>query len=379
MASKIDTKSKRDGLAIRREPYWAKVQAGGYIGFRRIANGGTWIARYRDEEGKQKYKALTLQEHIAPNVYDAAVNEARRWFAGLEVGVKPQSGSLTDAGVAYLTAIKTRKGPKAEADAKARIARCIKPQLGKKKVDRLKTVELEQWLFGLVPEGLKGDDLRKARASANRNLTTLKAILNKAHRDGVVASSVAWDRVKPFDKVDGARKAFLTKEQVRSLVNKSEGNFKHLVKSAALIGARYGELCALRARDFDKPARVLHIREGKTGERIVPLTGEMVAHFSELAKSKLPDAYLLTRDDGKPWAHSDQDALMRKAARAAKLPAGTVFYTLRHSFIASTISAGMDIYSVAEVTGTSVRMIEMHYGKLLKDRVREAMTIAAIF
>ena len=82
MASKIDTKSKRDGLAIRREPYWAKVQAGGYIGFRRIADGGTWIARYRDEEGKQKYKALTLQEHIAPNVYDAAVNEARRWFAG---------------------------------------------------------------------------------------------------------------------------------------------------------------------------------------------------------------------------------------------------------------------------------------------------------
>jgi len=122
---------------------------------------------------------------------------------------------------------------------------------------------------------------------------------------------------------------------------------------------------------------VLHIRESKTGERIVPLTAEMVSHFNELAKSKLPDAYLLTRDDGKPWAHSDHDEFMRDAAKAAKLPAGTVFYTLRHSFIASAISAGMDIYSVAEITGTSVRMIEKHYGKLLKDRVREAMTAAA--
>ena len=41
------------------------------------------------------------------------------------------------------------------------------------------------------------------------------------------------------------------------------------------------------------------------------------------------------------------------------------------------ISAKMDIYSVAEITGTSIRMIEKHYGKLLKDRVRDAMTIAA--
>ena len=44
----------------------------------------------------------------------------------------------------------------------------------------------------------------------------------------------------------------------------------------------------------------------------------------------------------------------------------------------SAISAGMDIYSVAEITGTSIRMIEKHYGKLLKDRVRDAMTAAAV-
>ena len=120
------------------------------------------------------------------------------------------------------------------------------------------------------------------------------------------------------------------------------------------------------------------IREGKTGERIVPMTPDMAKHFSKLARGKLPEAYLLTRDDGKPWGHSDQDKLMRAAVKKAKLPREVVFYTLRHSFIAQAISVGLDIYSVAEITGTSIAMIERHYGKLLKGRVREAMTRASI-
>lgn len=64
--------------------------------------------------------------------------------------------------------------------------------------------------------------------------------------------------------------------------------------------------------------------------------------------------------------HSDQDEPMRDAARAAKLPKATAFYTLRHTFIASAITGGMDIHTVAKITGTSVRMIEEHYGKLLQ-------------
>lgn len=64
---------------------------------------------------------------------------------------------------------------------------------------------------------------------------------------------------------------------------------------------------------------------------------------------------------------------MRDAAKAARLPKGTVFYTLRHTFIASAITGGVDIHTAAKITGTSVRMIEQHYGKLLHDDARERL------
>ena len=57
--AKIDTRSARDNLTERREPYWTPISAGCAIGYRRGAKGGTWVARFRNEEdGKQHYEAL---------------------------------------------------------------------------------------------------------------------------------------------------------------------------------------------------------------------------------------------------------------------------------------------------------------------------------
>ncbi|MDW8469829.1 MAG: hypothetical protein RML56_13525 [Burkholderiales bacterium] len=64
---------------------------------------------------------------------------------------------------------------------------------------------------------------------------------------------------------------------------------------------------------------------------------------------------------------------MRKAVQAARLPRQTVFYSLRHTFIANAIVGGLDIHTVAKIAGTSVRMIEEHYGKLLQEDARERL------
>ena len=77
MTNKIDTKAKRDRLIKRREPYWDKLILGGYIGYRVGANGGSWIARFRSEDGKQNYKSLELPAHLPVNEFDTAASEAR--------------------------------------------------------------------------------------------------------------------------------------------------------------------------------------------------------------------------------------------------------------------------------------------------------------
>jgi hypothetical protein len=55
--AKLDTRSVRAKLTPRREPYWTVISAGCAVGYRRGANGGTWVARMRDGT-KQHYDAL---------------------------------------------------------------------------------------------------------------------------------------------------------------------------------------------------------------------------------------------------------------------------------------------------------------------------------
>jgi integrase len=95
------------------------------------------------------------------------------------------------------------------------------------------------------------------------------------------------------------------------------------------------------------------------------LSPKAKALFDRLAKGKLPGAFLLTKDGGSAWQHSDWDELIREAAAKAKLPAGVCLYTLRHSFITAACLSGMPTLEVARIVGTSLQMIEKHYGHVV--------------
>lgn len=58
---------------------------------------------------------------------------------------------------------------------------------------------------------------------------------------------------------------------------------------------------------------------------------------------------------------------IKRLRESLGLPAGTVAYSYRHTFITSALVRGVPIATVAELTGTSVTMIERHYGHLSKN------------
>jgi integrase len=144
------------------------------------------------------------------------------------------------------------------------------------------------------------------------------------------------------------------------------------MEAAALTGARAGELTGALRRQFDERIGTMQF-DGKTGRRDVPLAPAALALFKRLSKSKLPAARLLVRDDGKPWQHSDWDELVREAAERAKLPKGVCLYTLRHSFITETLTSGVPTLDVARLVGTSLAMIEKHYGHLVAAGARDRL------
>jgi hypothetical protein len=271
--AKIDTRSARLKLAERREPYWTVLSAGCALGYRRGAKGGTWIAKFRDGDGKRHLEALGAADDARDadglSVYSfaQAQERARAWFqhkareaAGDFVPLdRPYtvSDALADYRADYL-----RRGGKAIDRLDSSAGAWIVAELGTVPLDRLTKTRIVAWhqktaetpprvrtKTGAAPKHREADAspeaVRQRRSTANRVLTILKATLNHAHREGRCASDDAWRTVRGFREADAARLRYLSDDESRRLTNACPPDFRALVTAALLTGCRYGELAAM--------------------------------------------------------------------------------------------------------------------------------------
>jgi integrase len=371
MAFLLHKSSVRNALEPRREPYWgAPIARGQYVGLRKIDGAtATWIARYRDDDGHQHYKSLGFA--TSDFDFDKAANDAKAFFKLKADGIKTDEvTTVAEACKAYVAGLRADKRESTAHDAEKRFERTVyDTTFGHHSLAKLRATHVSNWRNSL--------DLGKA--SANRTLTALKAALNLAVRERNVAGSQAqeWKDVKPYKDAGKRRDLYLDLKQRRALLAKAEGALHDLIEAATLTGARAGELVNATRSQFDARTKSMTFT-GKTGSRTVPLAPAAVKLFERLAKSKTPAARLLVRSDGMPWAHSDWDELVREAATAAELPEGTCLYTLRHSFITTALTGGLATLDVARLVGTSVMMIEKHYGHLVASAARERLAKVAM-
>ncbi len=356
----------RDALRPRREPYWgAQIERGRYLGLRKIdAQRASWIARLRDDAGMQHYRSLGVLSPIFD--FDEAVKAARAYFAEHDAGVVVDGrATVEQACREYVEDRRRVKGDATARDAEARFERTVYgTQFGRLPLVKLSTPRIRRWRDGL-PIGA---------ASRNRTLTALKAALNHAVKSRQVpaAKAIEWRDVEPHKNASRRRTLYLDRDQRRALIEACSGALRDLVEAAALTGARPGELVAATRDQFDARTGSMTFT-GKTGTRTVPLSPAALALFSRVAKAKMPRARLFVRDDGNPWGHSDWDELVRDAVVRAKLPRGTVMYTLRHSFVTQALVDGLATLDVARLVGTSITMIEKHYGHLVAESARERL------
>lgn len=76
----LRTPDQRAALPVRREPYWSTLQQGCALGYRRGRKGGTWVARWRDLEGRKRYSSIGEADHHGhPGLsYESAYEHALR-------------------------------------------------------------------------------------------------------------------------------------------------------------------------------------------------------------------------------------------------------------------------------------------------------------
>ncbi|MBV9842774.1 MAG: hypothetical protein JOY99_14775, partial [Sphingomonadaceae bacterium] len=272
---RLQDRTARGRLEVSSDIYWRSVAEGCHIGYYKGSRAGKWVVRYRRPGGGKGYVKLRIGE--ADDIRDAdgvtvldwrqALAKAHEWFEQQARG-DVAAGPLTvgDALDEYLKGFRGRDG-KVPADVQSRVDKIIRPELGALEVATLTTRQIAAWhqKRAALPAKLRtgrfaetdnvraaesAEDVRKRRATANRDLTVLKAALNRAadHRDDLPVA--AWQKVKPFAKVDIAKRRYLTDDEARRLVNSVDRDFRSIVRAALLTGGRYGELRGAKVKDY---------------------------------------------------------------------------------------------------------------------------------
>ena len=370
MADRIDTVAARKALAPRPAPYFQRLEVGGFIGFRKLLDGtGSWVVRWRNDNSKQINETLGTFD-----TYDLACKAARDWIEHAKGGVTEQI-SVEEACKRYVSDRNKEKGKATAQDADGRFKRLVYgKQLGKLKLSALKTAHITDWRNSIADTEDDDDDPdaeRRAKDTANRYLATLKAALNLAYRMGLVASTAQWDRVSAFKSVGRRRDRFLTLVERKMLLTAAPPDLQKLIKSLLQTGARVGEMASAKVRDLDETG--LLAVDGKVGRRIVPLSPETCRYLLECAGKRHADEPLLARENGEAWTRYYWRDLFQITRKAAGFDDDVVMYSLRHCAITEMIVSGIDALSVARITGTSIAMIQNHYGHLMKDKVTDQL------
>lgn len=382
--------TERDRLKSRKgdEPHWQRLRFGCYLGYRPSKRGGrgTWFARAFDADtGKYHRKALgdygALSGH---DVFKQAKRDAENWADTVESGGVQlvKLDTVADACRAY---IENKPGPIAEGVFRRHL---YSDPVAKVKLDKLRRHHLREWRKRLeeAPALLsrnKGGVTRtkeRSKSTINRDMVPLRAALGQVLASGAPNTDAAWqEALRPYRGAHKRRDLYLDRAERKRLLDAADLEVMPLVRALCLLPLRPGAVANLRAGDFDKRTRTLTIGKDKHGRPRQITVPETVAEFlGQQRKGKLPTAPLFSRGDGRPWNKDAWKHPIKDAVSAAKLPSGVAAYTLRHSVITDLIRAGLPALTVAQLSGTSVVMIERHYGHLVRDDAEQALAQLAL-
>ena len=389
----LETRAARVRLKVRDHAHWVPIGKGLALGYRKGKKAGAWVVRIATDghhgTGARKYTLHTLD--VKPDDYEDAdgryvldyfqaqerarqfaIGERKKEFTG---DINPEQYTVAAAMDDYLQDYEVRSGRDTE-NLTYKIEKHIRPKLGKVEVSRLTIQQVRRWRNNLVK--LDTDDpeaLRKRRVTANNILTTLKAALNFAKREGRALDDSAWRGVQSIREVDAPKVRFLDLHEVKRLINACDPDFRQLVRAALLTGCRYGELVRMTPADFDSVSGTVHIPHTKSGKgRHVPLTKEGQLFFRDAVVGLLGSDLIFGKADGEPWRKNHQQRRMREACERARIAPRISFHILRHCYGAALARASVSLQVIATVLGHSdTRMTERHYAHLCPSHVADVI------
>jgi integrase len=380
---KLDSRTARLKLSVRKKPYTNRIAPGVRIAYRRNEGpSGSWNVL---GGGGQWLKKIGIADDVEPadgvNVLDywQAIERARD-LARTREGDSSKLISVAAALDAYAADLRTRGSNPYNA---GRVLVHLPKALLSKTVALLTARELRRFRDGLLAKGL-------APASVGRTTRMLKAALNQAaDQDRRIVNRDAWQvGLKGLPDAEEVNNVILPDATVRSITvaAQEEGpEFALLVELAAITGARVSQLRRLQVGDVQanrSDARLMLPSSAKGRRKVisrrpVPIPAALALRLRQLGSGRSAQASLLLRPDGEPWGRSDHLRPFARTIERLGLDPEVTLYSLRHSSITRALLAGVPTRVVAANHDTSVVQLERTYSKHIADHT-DALTRQAL-
>jgi integrase len=384
-APKLETRTMRLKLVVRRKPYFTVVAPGIGLGYRRNVGAGTWSVRASDGHGANWLKSFAVaDDHEAANgesVLDfwQAQDKARTIARAGEGSSAERPATVGEALDAYEVDLRARGGAMGNV---TRVRFNVPSTLAARPVGLLTAKELRAWRDRLVKASM-------APASADRTARALAAALSLAAKDDPRITNVAaWKTgLARLPDAEQSRNVILPDDTIRAVVTAAHGidqAFGLFVELAAVTGARASQLLRVEVCDLqDGTAPRLMVptsrkgRRRKTERRPLPIPPALARALRQAAAGRPGNAPLLLRADGSRWPALDL-ILFRRAAKQAGLDPDATPYCMRHSSIVRQLVAGVPLRLVAASHDTSTAMIERNYSRHIIGDPSDALTRRAM-
>lgn len=324
---------------------------------------------WRRKAGQAYYTTINGKPHRLAVDYQ----EAMTLFRKLKAKKKPTgktSTTLEEVCNAFLDLAQKTKAPKTYENQKAYLQSFCDAVGKTRRVADIKGTELDDW-------SLSQGWAASTQAAARR---TVMACFNwGVNQARLLIESPMWGMSRGrYER----RERILKPEEQAKITAVVKGNLKDFLFFLESTGCRpFSEAGKVTAEMIDWKDGSITFAKHKTAKsgkrRVIYLAPALLERLGQLAVLH-PEGPLMRTKTGREWNRPAAAKAMRRLERKAKVARLTP-YAWRHTFITSCLSEGIPAHVVAELVGSSVRVISRYYSHIdqRKDVLREAANRAA--
>jgi integrase len=243
--------------------------------------------------------------------------------------------------------------------------------LGEKRLADLSPKDVYAWRL-TIPEGHRFEATQ-----------ALRQVLNRAVDWKLIDSNPAKRGIRNTPRRAREKRPFESWQQLEAVAAKLGRVYGPMVVFAAATGLRPSELFGLEWRDIDRALGVVYVRRAYANRRLkhtktrlsnraVPLQAKALEALDRLPPSENEILFPNARG-GRIDFRSFGRRHWKPAQRRAAIEPLRGLYDLRHTYATFALRAGVPVFAVSRFMGSSIAMIDHHYGHLAQDSREHAV------